>query len=95
MLAVVEEMKSILTIANALRRGALVYASIKGKSTKEQVKSVRACSHKTKTEVLTVFGWNHPAKVWSETPVASEADLDAAPATGYLQEVFNFDAPTH
>lgn len=93
MFAIVEELKSVLTINKAVRNGLPVYASILDRSQKERVKGARACPHLPKREVLTVFGWNHPVKVWSEMPVDSEADLAQAPPTGYLQQTD--DAPTH
>ena len=67
MLSAEVELKSILTIAKAVRNNIPVYASIPGRSPRERVKNVKGCFHLKKYEVLTVFGWNHPDKVWTET----------------------------
>jgi hypothetical protein len=80
MLTVETDLHSVLNIAKAVRDGCAVYASLVDRIGKERVKGVKACGHLTKREVLTVYGWNHPTRVWMESSVAPIPEASAAAA---------------
>lgn len=67
MYAIVEEVKSVLTINKALREGKAVFCSVPDLVERERVHQAKVCPHLVKREVLTVHGWKHPSQVWIET----------------------------
>jgi hypothetical protein len=79
-LTLITELNSVLTIAKAIREGCAVYASIPDRSPREKVKGVKACCHLSRREVLTIYGWNHPIKVWMESRTEPAPEARAAAA---------------
>lgn len=77
MLTIETELKSVLTIAKALREGCTVYATLPDKPGNYRVRGVKGCAHLSKREVLTAAGWNHPVRVWIEHGAGS-GDMPAA-----------------